>query len=228
MKGASSLKWNLYCKVNPALSGNFNERCFQPKNGAFNVRRERSRLTLLNEGIMDTLDFFTVDLNYISHLQQYEQNIRGFTRVPNMHYPNKKPKLVCGIVLTNIANQIDYYVGLTSYNIQKSENILITTNEAVNPVKGSLRFNFMFPVPKQCLTRKNINDEKDEAYKQLLLKEYRFIQSKKSDIRNKAIEVYNKIVNKSCSNNLLENSCDFKILEQACIQYIQQASQSKA
>ena len=181
---------------------------------------EFPRLFSINGAKMAKLDLYTVDNNYITFIQKAETAVRGFTRVPNMYYPAGKQKLVCGIVLQNIVNRINYYVGLTSYSIQKSENILINTGERHNPIKGSLRFNYMFPVPYQCLTRKIINSESDFNYKQLLIKEYRFIQANQVLIENKAKEVYDKIVNRICSKTLLENSCDFLVLEKALLKYI--------
>ena len=164
-----------------------------------------------------SLDLFIVDNNYIKYLQSEEIKIRGFTRVPNMAYPDGKQKLVCGIVL-NI-NEFKYYVGLTSYKIQKSENILIVTSDKINPIKGSLRFNYMFPVPDNCLIKKQIYKETDYYYKNLLIKEYKFIKSKHQEILNKAKNIYDQITLKTASHNLLNNSCDFKILEQACIKF---------
>ena len=160
-----------------------------------------------------------MDLKYIKFIQNEEQEVRGFTRVPNMSYPGRKPKLVCGIVLSVSDSDLNFYVGLTSYKIQKSENILINVKGDSNPIKGSLRFNYMFPVPDKLLTPIKIEDETDQFYKDLLTKEYRFIDKNKEIIRSKAKEVYTKITTDSCSENLRNFSCDFKLLEKACIKY---------
>lgn len=170
-----------------------------------------------NEEKIMGLDFFVVDKKYIDHLQNEEIKIRGFTRVPNMHYPDGKQKLVCGIILH--INGLKYYVGLTSYKVQRSENILIVTKDKKDPVKGSLRFNYMFPVPDNSLAEKKISDETDLGYKSLLTKEYQFIKSNEQLIMYKAKNIYEIITTGTASHNLLNNSCDFKVLEKACRAY---------
>ena len=96
---------------------------------------------------MENLEFFDVKKDYTDFLQQGEISKRGFTRVPNMDYGDKKQKFLCGIVLKAPETQLNYFVGVTHYTIQKSENFLIVIKNDRMPVKGSLRFNFMFPVP---------------------------------------------------------------------------------
>ena len=41
-------------------------------------------------------------------------------------------------------------------------------------VKGSLRFNYMVPVPDECIEKLVIKDVEDEKYRLLLNKEYQF------------------------------------------------------
>lgn len=162
------------------------------------------------------LDLYVVDSKYIQHLQQAEIEARGFTRVPNMDYPDGKQKLSVGAVLEICG--LKYYVGLTSYKIQKSENMLIKI-KAKNPIVGSLRFNYMFPVPDCALRLKKIKDEQDVKYKNLLLNEYDFIKNNEKAIIQKAQEVYELVTKKTGSQTLLLNSCDFKVLEQAAKTY---------
>ena len=89
---------------------------------------------------MEKLNFYTVDLDYVQHLQKAEQEKRGFSRVPNMSYSDKyKQKFLCGIVLQ--VNDVDYYVPLTSYKQKKPDNFLITADSG--QVVSSLRFNYM-------------------------------------------------------------------------------------
>lgn len=159
------------------------------------------------------LNFYNVDKDYITYLQQSETNERGFSRIPNMDYTGRNQKFICGIV-KNI-NGLNYFVPITSYKIQKSENILINIPTSKTPIKGSLRFNYMFPVPTSCIQRVNISSFQ-LPYRRLVIMEYNFVKAHEPDIKNKADEVYNKIVNRTCSNNLLNNSCDFTLLESKC------------
>ena len=117
--------------------------------------------------------------------------------MPDVIYPNRNSKLVCGVVFRTLNQEMDYYVGLTSYTTQKSENILIKTEDLIRPIKGSLRFNYMFPVPAARLTIVDINRQENRKYKGLLNEDYKFIDSNREIIFNKAKEVYEKISKKN-------------------------------
>lgn len=61
------------------------------------------------------------------------------------------------------------------HHFQKQEaNILIKVPSDKKVIKGSLRFNYMIPVPETCLNKLVIKDISDEKYKILLNKEFRF------------------------------------------------------
>ena len=85
-------------------------------------------------------------------------NERDFTKVPNIEYPGNLPKFTCGVVLD--VHEYKYYVPVSSYKMQKPDNILINIeSERYNKVKGSLRFNYMFPVPDECINERIIADD---------------------------------------------------------------------
>jgi protein AbiQ len=88
-------------------------------------------------------------------------------------------------------NNHNYFAPITSYKISKPDNFLILAEN--NKVVGSIRFNYMFPVPSQLLIVRNISDETDTAYKRVILGK---------------------------NLGLVHNNCDFKFLELKCIKYI--------
>ena len=101
------------------------------------------------------LSFYDIDKDYVMYLQEGETKERGFTRVPNVEYPGKLPKFTCGVVLE--INDCKYYVPVSSFKTQKPDNILIKIDsERYNKVKGTLRFNYMFPVPDNCIKERII------------------------------------------------------------------------
>lgn len=103
---------------------------------------------------MSSLSFFDVNKDYVEYLQQIEIDNRGFTRVPDMEYSGRQ-KFLCGVVLT--VNNFKYYVPVSSYKTKQSENILIVIdNDRYNKIKGSLRFNYMFPVADEYITERII------------------------------------------------------------------------
>lgn len=166
---------------------------------------------------MDKLNFYTVDLDYVKHLKQTETKARGFSRVPNMDYgTRRKLKFLCGVVLR--INEINYYVPVTSYKLQKPDNFLIKA--ANGQVVSSLRFNYMFPVPETLLSERIIAAEPDRAYRALLAQELRYCIKHQETIRHLAERTYKRVL-LGKNPGLLANSCDFLLLEQACRSYIQ-------
>lgn len=66
----------------------------------------------------------------------------------------------------------------------------------------------------ECITRLVIKDEKDEDYRNLLNKEYRFCEDNEDKILKKAKKI-NEMVRQNRKQQLTDNSCDFVLLEQA-------------
>lgn len=70
-------------------------------------------------------------------------NERGFTKVPNIEYLGNLPKFTCGVVLD--VHEYKYYVPVSSYKMQKPDNILINIeSERYNKVKGALGLTICF------------------------------------------------------------------------------------
>lgn len=86
-------------------------------------------------------------------------------------------------------------------------------------VKGSLRFNYMVPVPNECIEKLIIKDIKDEKYRLLLNKEYRFCKENEERIQKKANKIY-EMVTTNRKQILTDNSCAFHILEDGYRKYI--------
>lgn len=158
------------------------------------------------------IDFYYINNDYIKYLQSYEKEHRGFTRVPNMTYEGQNQKFVVGVVL-GFPNY-KYYAPITHYKIQKPNNILIKTTDKINPIKGPIRFNYMFPVSDKYIEKVKINDITDIKQKRLILKEYNFCVNNEQSILNMAMKTYIEVVFKYDAN-LSENSCDFHLLESA-------------
>lgn len=163
------------------------------------------------------MDFYYVDIEYIKFLQQYEKEKRGITKVPNITYKERN-KFTFGAVLR--INEINYYVALSSFDKKQEANILIRIPGDKKEIKGSLRFNYMLPVPSSCLKKLVIKDIADEKYRILLNKEYKFCNTNADKIRKKANKIY-QMVTTNRKQILTDNSCDFLILEEAYRIYTQ-------
>ena len=172
--------------------------------------------TFIRRQVNYNLNFYDVDKEYIKYLKNIEIQNRGFTHVPDMEYKGEQ-KFLCGIVL-KVSNN-DYYVPVSSYKEKKQDNILIIFKEdKYNPVKGSLRFNYMFPVPQNLIKLRVINDEQNNERKRFLNRQLLFCNEESEKIFNQANRTYT-IVTKGLNPNLIKNSCDFILLEKACIEY---------
>ncbi len=161
------------------------------------------------------LFFYDVDTDYVNYLKKTETDTRGFTRVPDVEY-DKERKMVCGVVLE--INGFKYYVPVSSYKTQQSNNILIKLkDDAYNQVKGSLRFNYMFPVDDRYLKKRDFNKE-SPGRKEFLRRQWVYCNSIVDDIQKMALSTYNDVVSGK-NKGLASASCDFKLLEKAAKEY---------
>ena len=160
------------------------------------------------------MDFYYVSSDFIDYLQDVERRARGFTRVPNIEYDNNQnPKFFVGVVF-----QIDkykYFAQMSHYKTQKPNNVLINiATDKKNPIKGSIRLNYMFPVLDKYLTRVEINKITDEKYKRLVKKELDFCKNNKNIIQSVALQTYLNVI-LGIDSDLSNNACDFRLLESA-------------
>ena len=163
------------------------------------------------------MDFYRINEAYNQFLQEYEKKKRGVTKVPNIRYTDRN-KFAFGAVLQ--VNGMKYYVSVSSFDKKQEANILIRVPGDKKEVKGSLRFNYMVPVPDECIEKLVIKDVKDEKYRLLLNKEYKFYIENAERIQKKANKIY-KMVKANNKQILTDNSCAFYILEEGCQEYIE-------
>ena len=115
---------------------------------------------------------------------------------------------------------MNYYVSVSSFDKKQEANILIRVPGDEKEVKGSLRFNYMVPVPDECIEKLVIKDVEDEKYRLLLNKEYQFCMNNAERIQKKANKIY-EMVTTNRKQILTDNSCAFHILEDGCREYIE-------
>lgn len=169
---------------------------------------------------MEKLNFFTVDTAYVQFLKTAEIIERGFTRVPNMEdHRYGKAKFLLGVVLA--VDGTDYYVPVTSYKIQKKDNFLIRVDNGA--VTSSLRFNYMFPIPKKMVSVRVISTETDRAYRAFLAQELRWCIKHQEEIQRLAERTYKRVL-LGKDPGLLANSCAFRFLEGKCREWIAEHS----
>lgn len=159
------------------------------------------------------MDFYCINEEYNKFLQRYEKEKRGVTKVPNIRYTDRN-KFAFGAVM-----QVND-VSVSSFDKKQEANILIRVPGDKKEVKGSLRFNYMVPVPDECIEKLVIKDVEDEKYKLLINKEYQFCMNNAERIQKKANKIYEMVITNR-KQILTDNSCAFHILEDGCREYIE-------
>lgn len=101
------------------------------------------------------MDFYRINEEYNRYLQTYEKEKKRITKVPNTRYADRN-KFAFRAVLQ--VHGINYYVSVSSFDKKQEANILIRIPGDKKEVKGSLRFNYMIPVPNECIERLVIKD----------------------------------------------------------------------
>lgn len=175
---------------------------------------------------MKDLLFYDVPAEYVNFLRNFETSIRGFSRVPLVDYEthNRKGKFFCGVVLQ--INDFQYFVPVSS-NIHDHPNTFFLYDRR-NRI-GSLRFDYMFPVPERVMKERLILDEVDPQYRRLLEKELAYCQRNDTSIREMALQTYMMITlpGRGMEPRHLARSCDFRLLEGACAIYAREHNLSQ-
>ena len=157
--------------------------------------------------------FYYVNADYIQYLKETEIKARGFTTVPNVEYANHN-KFIYGMIME--VNGVNYYVPISSYKKSQEDNLLIKIEDHKKlVVRGSMRFNFMIPVPKKCLVPVDFNGSQfTEQDKIMLRKEYKACLKMLSQAQRRAQKTYERVL-KNEDEQLIRNSCMFLLLEEA-------------
>ena len=164
------------------------------------------------------LDFYDVDRDYIEYLKDAEFNERGFTCVPNVDYGERGRKFLCGVAL--YVAGIKYYVPVSSYKNKIPDAIpIIFDDDTHDQVKGTLRFNFMIPVPDSAITKRVINDEPEESRRIFLYRQLKYCRKNEARIVTQANKTRKKWFGKYGSQSFYRNCCDFSLLEKKCLEY---------
>lgn len=161
---------------------------------------------------MDIYFYYIAD-DYIEFLKSVEKANRGYTCVPNVNYGISQ-KFTYGTVMQ--VNGMNYFVPVSSYN-KPQQDLILLRDKKDRSILGSLRFNYMIPVPLQCIQKVDIN-ALDVNKRVRTSKELAFCRRTREKISKTASATYNRVVN-GIDSELLKNSCDFKLLEDAYIIY---------
>lgn len=162
---------------------------------------------------MEKLNFYKVNENYVKYIGQFDNRV-------TKSYDEKARRPFIGIVL-NIKGVL-YFAPFTS---PKKKHL--TMKNTIDFLKvdegklGAINFNNMIPIPMEQCIKIDVENEKNEEYKTLLHKQIKWCNEKKNVeiIRNKAKNLYEKVLNKKVPEGIIARCCDFKLLEEKSKQY---------
>lgn len=173
---------------------------------------------------MEKLKIYIVDTDYIEYLKDYDKNIlfsKGDTYVTSRKY--------IGIVLT--INGFQYFAPLSSPKdsdyFYKNGKKLIRRNivpiirliDGKDNLLGKIRLSNMIPVPEECLTLYDVENEQDTKYQDLIKDELISIRKNRDIILKNARVLYNQKSKRYSGIKYLDSTVDFKKLEHCCKYY---------
>lgn len=160
------------------------------------------------------LKFYIVTEEYMSYLKKYDEKV-----MDNRGIKNKRPYI--GVLF-----EIDRKKYLAPLSSPKPKHL--TMKNSLDFVKinqgefGVINLNNMFPVVEEVITEKNINLEKDNKYKELLVNQLDWCNKmeNRDNIYRKAEKLYNEILNRREQSRFWNRCCDFSLLEEKAIEFI--------
>ncbi len=187
---------------------------------------------------MDKLRLYNVSDEYINFLRNFDKRVFS-----NKEEDRCKERKYLGIVLS--INNFNYFVPLSSpkdsdylyiENVKTIRKSIIPIMRIVaegengnDELKGTLKFSNMIPIPYSALLDYDLENEPDENYKILVLKELSFIFSNKKTIIRNAKVIHNQKTKNMNNIGYIKDTVNFKLLEQKCIEYeaLQQIKDTK-
>ncbi len=164
---------------------------------------------------MERLVLVRLDANYCNYLRKID-NIVPY------NYNEKELRPYVGVLFK--VKDFYYYAPLTSPKKKHIEmHSTLDFLKIDNGVLGAINFNNMVPVLEnniEILDLDIIDINKIETrYCKLLRKQLYWINRNDSQVRNRAISMYQKYINNKLSPNMRKRCCNFKLLEEKCLEY---------
>ena len=201
---------NLSRELLLALSKTFKSERFAALSANVTVGQALLALTFLGV-IMDNIKLYEIDARYISYLSGYAEHL-----FRNKKAGQNNERKYIGVVL--YINGYEYFAPLSSFKPKHS-----SMKESLDFLKikkyAVINLNNMFPVPPDLCTYVDINAQRNQKYKALLLAEYRVIKFIQDKIRKNAKTLYNLKIKEGETTALAKRCNDFLLLEKACNDY---------
>lgn len=178
---------------------------------------------------MEEFKLYSVSDRYISYLRKRFSNVYSNKMDTRIH-----TRKYLGVVLQvgeyhyyvpmSSPKQTDYHIAGDRMVIKKSIvpiiRVVVKNSKGEWELKATLRLSHMIPVPDSELELYALDDEPDEAYKDLVHNEMIFIRKNQDKIKANARLLYKQKMEKDASAGYVTTALDYKALEEMCDEFI--------
>lgn len=185
---------------------------------------------------MEDFKLYSVSDRYISYLREKFPNVYSNKMDTRIH-----TRKYLGVVLQvgeyhyyipmSSPKQTDYQIAGDSMVIKKSivpiMRVVVKNTKGERELKATLRLSHMIPVPASELELYALDDEPDEAYKDLVQNEMIFIRKNQDKISANARLIYKQKIENDTSAKYVMSALDFKALEEMCDKFAEYIGKSE-
>ena len=178
---------------------------------------------------MEEFKLYSVSDEYIEYLRAIFPNVYSSKETTRVH-----TRKYVGIVLClenyhyyipmSSPKETDYQIAGENKVIKKSivpiMRIVVKNSKGQRELKGTLRISHMIPVPPSELHLYDIENEKDDTYKDLVQNEMIFIRKNQDRILANAKLLYKQKAENDLSAGYVKAALEYKALEKLCRDFI--------
>lgn len=177
---------------------------------------------------MEEFKIYSVSDRYISYLREKFPNVYS-NKIDNRTHTRKYVGVVIKIeefryyIPMSSPKESDYQIAGDNKVIKKSIipiiRIVVKNSVGEKELKGTLRISHMIPVPESELELYDLENEPDEAYKDLVQNEIIFIRKNHGKIMNNATVLYKQKQENDTTAGYVKSALPYKEIEELCKQY---------
>lgn len=180
---------------------------------------------------MEGLKLYSVSDAYIEYLRKKYPNVYSNKMDKRIHTRKYLGVIICVdeykyYIPLSSPKETDYQIAGTEKVIKKSivpiVRIVVKNSKGEKELKGTLRISHMVPVPESELELYDLENEQDEAYKDLVQKEIVFIRKNREKIIANANLLYKQKTENDVTAGYVKSALEYKMLERMCDEYIKE------
>lgn len=180
---------------------------------------------------MEGLKLYSVSDAYIEYLRKEYPNVYSNKMDKRIHTRKYLGVIICVdeykyYIPLSSPKETDYQIAGTESVIKKSivpiVRIVVKNSKGEKELKGTLRISHMVPVPESELELYDLENEQDEAYKDLVQKEIVFIRKNRERIIANANLLYKQKTENDVTAGYVKSALEYKMLERMCDEYIKE------